>query len=105
MKESTFLPERGLLFFIVVVERNEKSFSLKCCLDKSKLFTHVKEHAQSEHFQSRQSAQSQVLGCTRGHPQRGPYGPSRTRMNDDFYITHTRADSCGRTDSESMNWP
>ncbi len=30
---------------------------------------------------------------------------SRTWVDDDFYITNTRANLCGCTDAESMNWP
>ncbi len=66
MKESTFLPEWDILYPFVVVEQNEKSFCLKCCCESVfssvnrssqiiALFTHVKEHAHSEHSQCNDS--------------------------------------------------
>ncbi len=76
IKESTFFPDWDVFFFVaVVVVKCNESFSLKCChksvyLQKEKsseniaLFTHVKEHWQSVHFQSGPSTQSKILGCT-----------------------------------------
>ncbi len=34
-----------------------------------------------------------------------PCGPSRTRLDDEFYVTLTRADPCGHAVAKSMNWP
>ncbi len=56
------------------------------------------EHAQSALLPCRQSAQSQILGCL----QTSAEGAMQTWGDDDFCVTHTKADTCGHMHTESI---
>ncbi len=111
MKQSTFSPEWDVLYsLVVVVERNENSFSLQCCCDSG--FSAVKQ-VKLLHCSQRAGAVGALLaqsvsavtnfGLQADVYRRVHADPGRHRGDDDFCVTHVRADPCRHTDVESIN--